>query len=253
MPMSVVFYNQIRRALLLGSSFIYLFLSCGSEQKHDPDAAENRLAPRVERVYPTSIEVSHPDAKDLEQDQLVDDDPGALAEEPVKEVVEEQEKKSWFSPVVDPIKKILPKKEKAPGQVFVDAYKADYSQITKKVNAFYAQGSKWGCAAYASTALKQFKLPIKQVLVTNELEQQFLALGYKKVNLSLLKPGDVVFTTKADSNLKGTYSHVFVHGGYTGPLRRESLATDNYTSEYVRTLGGNKTYSKAVVAYRPAY
>lgn len=82
------------------------------------------------------------------------------------------------------------------GSRFGDFYLDNYPYISTEVRKFH-RGS-FGCAAFASTALKLAGYDISQVKVTNDLERQLINLGWTKItNLRALKKGDVVFTTKS--------------------------------------------------------
>ena len=128
-------------------------------------------------------------------------------------------------------------------------YEANYQSIKTDARKFWP--NSYACAAFASTALKRYGFDVKQVLVTNEIEEQILRLGFTTISdLAQLLPGDLVFTTKSTSNIPGTYSHVFVFNGYAGS-QSKAFAIDNYKSRYVRNIDGNGGYSQAVIAYRP--
>ena len=133
------------------------------------------------------------------------------------------------------------------GLWFGEYYRTNYSQISAKVKKFH-QGS-FGCAAFASTALKEAGFSITQVKVTNDLERQLIKLNWNKItDLTSLVKGDVVFTTKSTSNLPGTYSHVYVFQAYSRG-RSEAYVTDNYGA-YVRRNIFNGPRSPSVIAYR---
>ena len=145
-----------------------------------------------------------------------------------------------------------PLRNSHPGTGFLNFFKKNYETISGEAQKFFADGTTNSAAAYSSTALKLAGYNVNQVNLTNQLEGELLRLKWKRVSTLLLQKGDVVFTTKEGSGISGTYSHVFIHGGYTGPLRRFSRATDNQGVSYERNLffqKGGKT--KAIFAYRP--
>lgn len=126
-------------------------------------------------------------------------------------------------------------------------YYNNYNRIRAKARQFWP--NSFACAAFASTALQDYGLPVEQVLVTNEVESQLKRLGFIAIrDMSQLRVGDIVFASKQGSNLPGTYAHVFVFNGYTSN-RRSAYAIDNYNRSYVRNLyaGG---YTHSVIAYR---
>lgn len=126
-------------------------------------------------------------------------------------------------------------------------YSNNYSQVRDAARRFWPHS--YGCAAFASTALKMAGYPVKQVLLTNDVEKQLKGMGWQAVtHMNQLKPGDVVFTDKATSNVAGTYSHVYVYQGSAGPGYARVL--DNYGSGFKRNIGAGG-YSRSVIAYRP--
>lgn len=126
-------------------------------------------------------------------------------------------------------------------------YSNNYNQVRDAARRFWP--NSFPCAAFASTALKMAGYPVKQVLLTNDVEKQLKGMGWQAVtNMNQLKPGDVVFTDKATSNVSGTYSHVYVYQGSAGPGYARVL--DNYGPGFKRNIGPGG-YSKSVIAYRP--
>lgn len=126
-------------------------------------------------------------------------------------------------------------------------YKNNYWTIKNEVKKFH-RGS-YGCAAYASTALKMAGVNVRQVKSTNQLANQLDNLGWRWTkNMGALKPGDVVFTDPKTSNLDGTYSHVYIFQRYDGP--NYAIVTDNYGREVRRNIGRGRR-SRSVIAYRP--
>ena len=109
---------------------------------------------------------------------------------------------------------------------FADWYKKNYPTIKTEYRKFH-QGS-YGCAAIASTALKMYGINVRQVKLTNDVERQLKANNWTPItDMSKLQPGDVVFTG-GKSNVPGTYSHVYVFGGYTDSGKRRAVSIDNY-------------------------
>ena len=133
------------------------------------------------------------------------------------------------------------------GDRMAEFYRNNYSRIQKEVATFHT--GSYGCAAYASTALKLYGFPIKQVKVTNQLENQLKEKGWKKItDLTKLQKGDVVFTSKSTSNIPGTWSHVYVFQGYLSG-RRYAYVTDNYGKYGQRNIYAGSR-SPSVIAYR---
>ena len=134
------------------------------------------------------------------------------------------------------------------GQQFADFYFNNYAQIRARARQFWPHS--YGCAAYCSTALKTFGINIRQVLTTNEVENQLRSLGWKKItDMRQLEPGDVVFTDKATSNLPGTWSHVYIFRRYTDSLKRYAWVLDNYGQNKTRNIGSGQR-SRSILAYR---
>ena len=126
-------------------------------------------------------------------------------------------------------------------------YWQNYNRIKAKAKKFWPRS--FACAAFASTALKDYGVGVRQVLVTNDLESQLIRQGFRKIsNMNQLVVGDVVFASKIDSNIPGTYAHVYVFNGYTAN-RQSAIAIDNYNRSYQRNLYSGQ-YTRSVVAYR---
>jgi hypothetical protein len=154
------------------------------------------------------------------------------------------------SPEIGPLDGEVPDSE-SDGAQFSDFYKSNYPTIDAARRKFWNQ--PFGCAATASTALKLGGFDVKQVLVTNEVESQLKALKWRRItNMRALRPGDVVFTSKATSNAAGTYSHVFVFHNYMNGGTNYAMVSDNYGSNHSRNLfwNGPGDKSSSVVAYR---
>ena len=132
------------------------------------------------------------------------------------------------------------------GATFSRYYAGNYPAIRTAARKFWP--NSFGCAAYASTALKMGGFGLKQVLLTNDVESQLKAKGWKTVtNLGALRAGDVVFTDKATSNVAGTYSHVYVFHKYASP--GYAIISDNNGNNISRNIGPGPR-SRSVVAYR---
>ena len=136
---------------------------------------------------------------------------------------------------------------KTVGAQFSQYYQNQYQTIYREAKEFWPNA--YGCAAFASTALKLFGFDIDQVLVTNPLETQVIALGWQKItNLALLEPGDLVFTDKRTSNIPNTWSHVYVFHSFVN--QRTVTMSDNNGNRIRRNLWGGPQ-SNSIVAYRP--
>ncbi|NRA68033.1 MAG: hypothetical protein HRU19_26360 [Pseudobacteriovorax sp.] len=134
------------------------------------------------------------------------------------------------------------------GTTFSQYYANNYGYIKKVARKFWSK--PYGCAAYASSALKLAGFSIKQVLVTNDVESQLKKLGWTRITkMSQLAAGDVVFTDKATSNIAGTYSHVYVFHRYSNSAKTSAIISDNNGTRITRNVyRGNR--SRSVVAYR---
>jgi hypothetical protein len=125
-------------------------------------------------------------------------------------------------------------------------YSQNYKSVVDEVRTFH-QGA-YGCAAFASTALKMFGFSVTPKKVTNELEIQLIRQGWIKISdMEALEQGDVVFTDKATSNLQGTYSHVYIFQNYEG--KGYGRITDNKGNRILRNIGPGPR-SRSVIAYR---
>ena len=144
---------------------------------------------------------------------------------------------------------VTPEKKpgKSKGAYFNEYYDTNYYSVSKRAKQFWP--NSFGCAAFASTALKMAGFKIKQVLITNEVESQLKRLGWKKItNMAALKPGDVVFTDKQTSNVPGTWSHVYVFHKYHNS--KTAIVNDNYGKRTKRNIYGSGKFSVSKIAYR---
>ncbi len=132
------------------------------------------------------------------------------------------------------------------GSDFADFYRDNYADVRTKAREFWP--NSYGCAAFASTALKLAGYPVQQVLITNELETQLIDMGWRPIlDMSRLQAGDIVFTDKESSNIPGTFSHVYVFDHYADT--HTAVVLDNYGLLTQRNLGAG-SFSRSVLAYR---
>jgi len=131
---------------------------------------------------------------------------------------------------------------------FLARYKTNYVSIKRLVEVERGLTSN-GCAAFLSSALFQFGLPVTyetwapRLVDTLERRHGFARIG----SHTALLPGDVVVTRDAQTNQDGLTPHVFVFVRYRilryGAGVAEAVALDNQGNSYARNLvPGSKSH-----------
>ena len=108
------------------------------------------------------------------------------------------------------------------------------SVFNKAVALHYGNPSNT-CAITVSEAFRRLGLEIPTSTVrTNQVEDHLVARGWKReMNLSLLQPGDICFTTDKYGNLLGGHStHVFIFMGWANKEKTLMNICDNQVSRY---------------------
>lgn len=130
------------------------------------------------------------------------------------------------------------------GEQLVAFYRENYDSIKAKVGF-----TSNGCAAFATTALATFGLPVGYTAWAPTMDDNLAKMGWKRINdWGQLVPGDVVFTRESPSDTMT--NHVFIFGGYVAGSNEKGYAIDNQNNYYVRGLNGSTGQSRFWHAFR---
>jgi len=138
--------------------------------------------------------------------------------------------------------------DKAQGDRIADYYLNNYDSIRNNTKKYYNGAND--CAATASTALIMAGIDIEQTKATGDIQRQLKEKGWTPItDMTQLRRGDVVFTTKANTASAGNPTHVYIFNGYTDNTKQFAYVIDNQGKNYVRNLfEGGKTPGE--IAYR---
>ncbi|MDF2512467.1 MAG: N-acetylmuramoyl-L-alanine amidase [Herbinix sp.] len=122
------------------------------------------------------------------------------------------------------------------------------SVFNKAVQLHYGNPTNT-CAITVSEAFRRLGLEIPNSIVrTNQVEDHLVARGWKReMNLSLMQPGDIGFTTDRYGNLLGGHStHVFIFMGWANKEKTLMNICDNQVSRYSTVLHTRTIYKSSI-------
>lgn len=105
------------------------------------------------------------------------------------------------------------------------------------------------CAYMVSEALRRLGIGIPtDISMTNQVESHLIARGWKReMNLNLLQPGDICFTTDQYGNLLGGHStHVFIFMGWANKEKTLMNICDNQTGRYGSVFHTRSIYNTSI-------
>ncbi len=133
-----------------------------------------------------------------------------------------------------------------------------YMSSLENRNSVYAKAVKlhYGnpnntCAITVSEAFRRLGVNMPNSTIrTNQVEDHLVARGWKReMDLNLLQPGDICFTTDRHGNLLGGHAtHVFIFMGWANKEKTLMNICDNQISRYGKVLHTRTIYSSKLTS-----
>ncbi len=123
------------------------------------------------------------------------------------------------------------------------------NSVLQKAVALHYGDPNNTCAITVSEALRRIGINIpNSICRTNQVEDHLAARGWKReMNLNLLQPGDICFTTDKYGNLLGGHStHTFIFMGWANKEKTLMNICDNQTGRYKSVLHERTIYRSSI-------